>query len=159
MTVEDREEKFMVRAALSVVGPKRPDTCPAAEDLAAFLDDRLSETEKEAVMKHLEACPDCYRNWLASAAAIEEEAHLDRIKWESRVFVVRGTRIEPAEAMNRTAMGLMRPGPPPVAEVEAQEELHKFLQCPWCDTVGWVPVSTDVSTGCRCSVCDGIFSF
>lgn len=46
--------------------------CPTQEDIAAFLDDKLNDSEKDVIMGHLSACTDCHEVFVA-AINIQEE--------------------------------------------------------------------------------------
>jgi len=46
--------------------------CPTQEDIAAFLDDKLNDSEKDVIMGHLSACTDC-REVFVAAINIQEE--------------------------------------------------------------------------------------
>ncbi len=50
------------------------ETCPSLEDLAAFLDGRLSGSERARIVAHLADCPSCYEVFAEAARfQIEEE--------------------------------------------------------------------------------------
>lgn len=54
------------------------ETCPSLEDLAAFLDGRLSGHERARIVAHLAGCPSCYEVFAEAARfQIEEEEEED----------------------------------------------------------------------------------
>lgn len=66
--IEDRtrqDDRIKVLLALTVRQRSPAGPCPPAEQLAAFVDGRLSRAECDEMLEHLDACPSCYRQWLA----------------------------------------------------------------------------------------------
>ncbi len=53
--------------------------CPSPEDLAAFLDGRLSAEARRAMVEHLDRCPDCYEVFSESARFLQEDAPRGRV--------------------------------------------------------------------------------
>ncbi len=65
---EERFQKERLRAlvALAVQPLATPlDEHPPAEELAAFGEGRLEPADRERILTHLDACSDCYEEWLA----------------------------------------------------------------------------------------------
>ncbi len=68
-----QDDRKNVLLALAVQEEKTADPCPSDEQLAAFIDGRLNTDERENILKHLNACPSCYRQWLDISSILEEE--------------------------------------------------------------------------------------
>lgn len=61
-----RPTRWGVLLALAAQRRAPPPTVhPSAEDLAAFSEGRLGSQDRERILAHLDACPDCYCEWLA----------------------------------------------------------------------------------------------
>ncbi|HPE70568.1 MAG TPA: zf-HC2 domain-containing protein [Candidatus Competibacter sp.] len=61
-----QDERLSVLVTLAVQSPAhRDEEHPSAEELAAFSEGQLSSTDRERVLAHLDACSDCYNEWLA----------------------------------------------------------------------------------------------
>ncbi len=54
--------------------------CPSMEDIAAFIDGRLGQEEKEKIMSHLSSCGECYEIFLETVKTQEEMAQQSRAK-------------------------------------------------------------------------------
>ncbi len=67
------QDRLTVLAALAVQPRTAPGPCPPPEELAAFSDDRLPPEACARVLAHLDACPDCYREWLAVQRVMAEQ--------------------------------------------------------------------------------------
>ncbi len=67
------QDRLAVLAALAVQPRTTLDPCPPPEELAAFSDDRLPPEACARVLAHLDACPDCYREWLAVQRVMAEQ--------------------------------------------------------------------------------------
>lgn len=61
------EERQAVLVALDAAAPTDKSDCPSDLTLAAFIDKRLNDEERNAVLDHLDACPECYEKWLLVA--------------------------------------------------------------------------------------------
>jgi hypothetical protein len=74
------------------------ETCPSLEDLAAFLEGRLSGDERARIVAHLADCPDCYEVF-AEAARFEilEEEEEEEEEEEVKVAAVAAVPREPLE--------------------------------------------------------------
>ncbi|WP_286293178.1 hypothetical protein [Methylomarinovum tepidoasis] len=63
---------------------------PPPEVLAAFIEQRLPSSRRQAVLAHLNRCECCYQEWLHSAAALEEaqpeETPIHRPAWWQRLW-------------------------------------------------------------------------
>lgn len=57
-----------------MVGTAMVESCPSAETLAAYGDDKLTPAERREVEKHLAACEDCFELFAGAAAFRLEEA-------------------------------------------------------------------------------------
>lgn len=68
--IEDERPAALLGLAAGKAQP--PAQCPPAEQLAAFIDGRLSVPARKAIMAHLNACEQCYREWLEAALALDE---------------------------------------------------------------------------------------
>ena len=141
----DKEQRIdrLTALAAALPEPDRAGPHPDDEQLAAFFDGRLNETEHRDVLRHLVNCADCYRLWLDAFAEQEAES----------AHVRRGIRIMDLEEARRARMAVTCMGPRPVAEVEAQEETVVYVSCPWCGAVGWMPRDADPRDGCVCGAC------
>lgn len=74
-SVESKEQgrdRAIALVALAVEPSPAAAACPTPAELAALLDDPLHAAGREALLAHLAACPLCYEQWLALAAADEE---------------------------------------------------------------------------------------
>lgn len=58
--------------------PLDAESHPAAEELAAFSEGRLDPAKRERLLAHLDACSDCYREWLAVARALAADPPASR---------------------------------------------------------------------------------
>lgn len=74
MKEKDRSFKKRLRAlfALSVETRKDKGECPTTAELAALIDGNLNAEKRDALLAHLDACPDCYHEWLAAASMLTE---------------------------------------------------------------------------------------
>ena len=64
------------------------DTCPPLEDIAAFLDGKLSEGERARIVAHLADCESCYSVFAGAARfQLEEEDEADKESEEAAVVV------------------------------------------------------------------------
>ena len=68
------EEKRQVQIVLTAQQPQAPETCPSAERIAAFSEQRLDEGQRDELLAHLDACPVCYRHWLEMTAYLDKKA-------------------------------------------------------------------------------------
>ncbi len=76
--------------------PARPDACPAMVTLAAWVDGRLNDAEREAIEEHLAGCGACLAAVVESRAARAEALEaMPLAVVESAAAVVRG-RLRPA---------------------------------------------------------------
>jgi hypothetical protein len=97
--------KDRLRALFAVSSRKREEKgpCPGVNEMAAFMDGGLTTRERDAVMAHLDACPECYNEWLAASAALAE---VDQTRDQTR---------------NRTGME-----PPALPEQADQKRTRRF---------------------------------
>ena len=58
------DDKNKVLLALNLTEPAVQTKCPSDEKLAALADRRLDKKEKDELLKHLNSCSKCYRQWL-----------------------------------------------------------------------------------------------
>lgn len=69
-TEQYRAERLGVLVALAAQPPAGPaGPHPSAEELAAISEGRLDAASRMRVLTHLDACADCYREWLAGSSA------------------------------------------------------------------------------------------
>jgi hypothetical protein len=77
-----REERSSALVALAAQPPAQPpDAHPSPEELAAFGEGRLNPADRERVLAHLDACSDCYEEWLAVAAALAADPPQPWWRW------------------------------------------------------------------------------
>lgn len=77
-----REERLGVLVALVAQPPAPPaGDHPSAEDLVAFGEGRLNPADRERVLAHLDACSDCYEEWMAVADALAADSPSARRWW------------------------------------------------------------------------------
>ncbi|MEE4356294.1 MAG: zf-HC2 domain-containing protein [Desulfococcaceae bacterium] len=70
----DKEDRLRVLLALGAQEPREKGPCPSDEDMAAFIDGKLSSRQREEIFRHLNQCPDCYHDWLEVAAMTAQDA-------------------------------------------------------------------------------------
>ena len=66
------EDRFSVMLALSNEGSSDPGPCPDPNDMAAFVDGTAKRKKNKEIMAHLNACHECYNDWLMVSAAVAE---------------------------------------------------------------------------------------
>lgn len=66
-----REDRLAALTALAVQPAAAPAAHLAEEDLAAFCEGRLDATHRERILTHLDACSDCYDEWLAVTEVLD----------------------------------------------------------------------------------------
>lgn len=78
-----REERLSALVALAAQPPTQPpDAHPSPEELAAFGEGRLNPADRERVLAHLDACSDCYEEWMAVAdARAADPSRARRVRW------------------------------------------------------------------------------
>lgn len=69
----NQDDRMQVLLALAVQEEKPAEPCPSDEQLAAFIDGRLNTNEHEDILKHLNACSPCYRQWSDISSVLEGE--------------------------------------------------------------------------------------
>ncbi len=108
--------------------------CPSAEELAAFLDGRLSAAARRAMVEHLDECPDCYEVFSESARFLQEDAPRGQVLPAGRRFTVR--RVSWAVASVAAVLTLLvllplvwslRSAPPPAGIRLATSELVRGM--------------------------------
>jgi hypothetical protein len=67
------QDRLVALAALAVQPRAAPGPCPPPEELAAFSEGRLPPEARAHTLAHLDACPDCYRDWLAVQRVVAEQ--------------------------------------------------------------------------------------
>jgi len=70
-TSSDKNETLLGLYALSSKKNSTPDDCPSDENMAAFIDHQLSATKHQTILKHLNHCSTCYKDWMMSCQSIE----------------------------------------------------------------------------------------
>lgn len=81
------------------------ETCPSLEDLAAFLEGRLSGDERARIVAHLADCPDCYEIFAEAARFELSEEEVEKDKAAAAVIEV------PREPMEDPPQGKVIPFP------------------------------------------------
>ncbi len=71
-TINIEQERMLVLLGLAGSKPKPSASCPQAEQLSAFIDGRLSGSQRQAILAHLNSCEPCYQEWLSAALAAAE---------------------------------------------------------------------------------------
>jgi len=69
----DSEERRAVLTALAATEPTLKSDCPSDQTLAAFIDNRSDSKQRNIILDHLDACPDCYEKWLSAAEILADE--------------------------------------------------------------------------------------
>lgn len=72
------KDKLRARIALAVQDRISPGECPSDEELATFTDGVLGEEDREKVLAHLNACPDCRSEWIEVTSVLEHDAEESR---------------------------------------------------------------------------------
>lgn len=67
------QDRLAVLAALTVQPRTAPGPCPPPEEVAAFSEGRLPPEARTRMLAHLDACSDCYREWLAVQRVMAEQ--------------------------------------------------------------------------------------
>ncbi len=84
------DDKAKARLALHVTEPAAAGACPSDEELAALVDDRLDGAKRNAVLEHLDACSQCYRQWLEISSLKEQEAGRSAATRHKRLYRTSG---------------------------------------------------------------------
>jgi hypothetical protein len=66
------DEQLIALLGLAARKPQPQGLCPTEEQLSAFIDGRLSLPQRKAILAHLNACEQCYREWLEAALILSE---------------------------------------------------------------------------------------
>jgi len=77
-------DRLRVMLALAAQDSQEKGQCPSDEDMAAFIDGKLSSQQREAIFRHLNHCPDCYQDWL-------ETASLEKHGWKDLLIRIKIT--------------------------------------------------------------------
>ena len=67
-----REDHLRVMLALSNDDISDPGPCPDPNDMAAFVDGTIEREKNKKIVTHLNACHDCYNDWLMVSSAVAE---------------------------------------------------------------------------------------
>ncbi len=67
-----QHEQLIALLGLAAGKAQPQDPCPTAEQLSAFIEGQLSSPQRKAILAHLNACEQCYREWLDAALALSE---------------------------------------------------------------------------------------
>jgi hypothetical protein len=70
-TSSDNNETLLGLYALSSKKKSTPDDCPSDENMAAFIEHQLSAKKHQTILKHLNHCSTCYKDWMMSCQSIE----------------------------------------------------------------------------------------
>jgi len=81
----DSEERRAILIALAATEPTLKSDCPSDQTLAAFIDNRSDPEQRNIVLDHLDACPDCYEKWL-SVAEIKADEKKAPVRFWKRPF-------------------------------------------------------------------------
>lgn len=73
-TTREEKERLMARLALAATNLSDVETCPSDKKLAAFIDNRLRGTERQAMLAHFNRCRQCYQHWLEIAVYLKDVA-------------------------------------------------------------------------------------
>ena len=116
-----QNERLSVLVTLAVQ-PSAPleDEHPPAERLAAFSEGRLDPTDRERVLTHLDACSDCYNEWLTVANVLA--APLPHVETKSPIPISM-----PGISHRRRRRTLLWSG----ASMALAASLALFLLAPW----------------------------
>ncbi len=72
ITSSAKSETLLGLYALSGKKHSTPDDCPSDENMAAFIEHQLSAKKYQTVLKHLNPCSTCYKDWMMSCQSIEK---------------------------------------------------------------------------------------
>jgi hypothetical protein len=70
-TSREKNETMLGLYALTANKTSKPTSCPSDENMAAFIDHQLSGKDRRIILKHLNHCPTCYKDWMASCEVFE----------------------------------------------------------------------------------------
>jgi hypothetical protein len=62
---------LLIQAALGATRPEPQGPCIPAEEFVSFIDGQVEGERRQAILAHLDACNDCYADWLEASALIE----------------------------------------------------------------------------------------
>lgn len=73
MTVSKEERDTLLGRTISaaIAGTGTGDPCPGAETIAALVDGKLSDSERDLLMKHLACCKECFQLYTLSAELVK----------------------------------------------------------------------------------------
>jgi hypothetical protein len=71
-TARIENERLVALLGLAAGKPQPEDQCPPAERFSAFIDGRLSSSERKRIIAHLNACEQCYQEWLETALVLSD---------------------------------------------------------------------------------------
>ena len=74
-----KEDHLRVMLALSNEDISDPGPCPDLNDMAAFVDGTIEREKNKKIAAHLNACHDCYNDWLMVSSAVAEPAKAKRV--------------------------------------------------------------------------------
>ncbi|MBF0550649.1 MAG: zf-HC2 domain-containing protein [Deltaproteobacteria bacterium] len=85
-----QQERKLALLALAVQPYWTQDGCPLPEKLAALIDGRLEDQEREDILEHISTCSDCYEEWLVGSTTTGETQPVER---PQKVFFVKPKRV------------------------------------------------------------------
>jgi hypothetical protein len=82
------EERRAILTALAATEPTLKSDCPSDQTLAAFIDNRSDSKQRNIILDHLDACPDCYEKWLSAAEILADEKKVPVRFWKRPLFSI-----------------------------------------------------------------------
>ena len=67
-----KEDRLRVMLALSNEDSSVSGPCPDPNDMAAFVDGTIERKKSKEIAAHLNACHDCYNDWLMVSSVVAE---------------------------------------------------------------------------------------
>ncbi|MBU0995335.1 MAG: hypothetical protein KJ737_22795 [Proteobacteria bacterium] len=71
------KDRLKVLFALSVKKHDEKGECPDSAEFAALIDGNVSSEKREALFSHVDACPECYHEWLTATAILSDNDKTD----------------------------------------------------------------------------------
>ncbi|MCP4284421.1 MAG: hypothetical protein GY792_08225 [Gammaproteobacteria bacterium] len=70
----DPEDRIVALWGIAASKQVKSEHCPGAEELAAFIDNRLHGAHRKSMLNHLNRCSSCYHHWLEIASHLDTKA-------------------------------------------------------------------------------------